>query len=187
RLKRVDDLSRRIRFRVGHDAQNAPEDAVLFVNLHPEDLEDDGLYARGTPFNRYAHRIVLEITERASLEGIRDIDYRVSRLRALRFRLAVDDPRTAYSGLTTLARIEPDIVKLDMMLARGLASKQANVAVVRSMVQLCVELGMGFVCEGVETVAQRDAMVGLGCDLFQGYLYAPPGREFRNADDVGLT
>lgn len=181
-LGRVRDLGRGVRACVASDAERSPQDSVLFVNLHPAELEDEMLYLATTPFGQIASRIVLEITERASLEGVRDIDARVSRLRNLGFRLAVDDLGAAYSGLSTLARIEPDIVKLDMFLARGLASRSANRAVIRSMVQLCTELGMAFVCEGVETDAQRDVMMDLGCDLFQGYLYSRPAREFRSVD-----
>lgn len=178
-LERVRDLGRAVRRRVAEDAARAPAGSVLFVNLHPLELEDESLYLASSPLGQIANRVVLEVTERASLEGVRDIDARVSRLRAMGFKLAVDDLGAAYSGLSTLARIEPDIVKLDMFLARGLSAKSANKAVIRSMVQLCLELGMGFVCEGVETGAQRDTMIDLGCDLFQGYLYSRPEREFQ--------
>jgi EAL domain-containing protein (putative c-di-GMP-specific phosphodiesterase class I) len=186
-LGRVVELGRAVRARVAGDASASPADAVIFVNVHPAELEDETLYGAHTPFSRVARRIVLEVTERASLDRVRDVDNRIARLRAIGFRLAVDDLGAAYSGLATLARIEPDIVKLDMVLARGLASQSANRAVIRSMVQLCLELGMAFVCEGVETEAQRDAMIELGCDLFQGYLYSRPERGFQTIDESAWT
>lgn len=179
RLGRIRDLGRAVRRSVATDAPRAPADAVLFVNLHAADLEDDALFASGAPLTQIAGRVVLEITERTSLDGIKDVPGRIGRLRNLGFRLAVDDLGAAYSGLSTLASVEPDIVKLDMFLARGLAAKSTNRAVIRSMVQLCLELGMGFVCEGVETGTQRDVMIDLGCDLFQGFLYARPERDFQ--------
>ncbi len=186
-LGRVRELGRVVRDLVAEDARRAPPGAVLFVNVHASELEDEALYSPASPLALIARRVVLEITERASMDGIRDVPARVARLRALGFRLAVDDLGAAYSGLSTLSRIEPDIVKLDMFLARGLASKSANRAVIRSMVQLCLELGMAFVCEGVETVEQRDAMMDLGCDLFQGFLYARPARGFEMANTCTVS
>jgi EAL domain-containing protein (putative c-di-GMP-specific phosphodiesterase class I) len=184
RLSRVRDLGRAVRSAVATDAKRAPDGTVFFVNIHAEELEDESLYASDGPLTPLAKRVVLEITERASLEGIRDVPARIARLRSMGFRLAVDDLGAAYSGLSTLARIEPEIVKLDMFLARGLAGRSANRAVVKSMVQLCLELGMAFVCEGVETDEQRDAMIDLGCDLFQGYLYSRPRRSFELVDGI---
>lgn len=182
-LTRVRDLGRAIRRRVAEDAVNAPADAVLFVNLHVSELEDESLYSVNSPLTKIASRVVLEITERASLDEIKDVPTKITRLRELGFRLAVDDLGAAYSGLSTLARVEPEIVKLDMFLARGLAANSASQAVVRSMVQLCRDLGMAFVCEGVETEHDRNALVELGCDLFQGFFFARPERGFQTVSN----
>ena len=185
-LTRVRDLGRAIRRRVAEDSVNAPPGSVLFVNLHVSELEDEALYSPNAPLTKIASRVVLEITERASLEEIKDVPGKISRLRELGFRLAVDDLGAAYSGLSTLARIEPEIVKLDMFLARGLAANSASQAVVRSMVQLCRDLGMAFVCEGVETEHDRNALVELGCDLFQGFFFARPEKGFQHIDGNGI-
>jgi EAL domain-containing protein (putative c-di-GMP-specific phosphodiesterase class I) len=184
-LTRVRDLGRAIRRRVAEDSVNAPPDSVLFVNLHVTELEDESLYSPNSPLTKIASRVVLEITERASLDEIKDVPGRIGRLRELGFRLAVDDLGAAYSGLSTLARVEPEIVKLDMFLARGLAKNSASQAVVRSMVHLCRDLGMAFVCEGVETEHDRNALVELGCDLFQGFFFARPERGFQLVSDDG--
>lgn len=184
-LTRVRDLGRAIRRRVAADSVNAPSEAVLFVNLHVSELEDESLYSTASPLTKIASRVVLEITERASLEEIKDVPGKIGRLRELGFRLAVDDLGAAYSGLSTLARVEPEIVKLDMFLARGLAANSASQAVVRSMVQLCRDLGMAFVCEGIETEHERNALVELGCDLFQGFFFARPERGFQTVDGNG--
>jgi EAL domain-containing protein (putative c-di-GMP-specific phosphodiesterase class I) len=153
-------------------------DAVLFVNLHPRDLADEALFAAASPLARIAHSVILEITERASLDEVSDVRDRVARLRQLGFRLAVDDLGAGYAGLTSFATLEPDVIKLDMSLVRDVDTNLVKRRVVERMTALAHELGVLVVAEGVETVAERGALVATGCDLLQGYLLARPGRPF---------
>jgi EAL domain-containing protein (putative c-di-GMP-specific phosphodiesterase class I) len=125
-----------------------------------------------------ADRVVLEITERASLDGVDDARNKVARLRKMGFRIAVDDLGAGYAGLTSFATLEPEFVKLDMTLVRGIDQSPTKQKLVRSVSGLCKELGMMVVGEGVETRAERDILVGCGCDLLQGYLIARPDRPF---------
>ena len=105
---------------------------------------------------------------------------RIARLRALGFQIAVDDLGAGYAGLSSFSQLEPDIVKLDMSLVRGIDSSSSKSSLVRSMVQVCTrDLGMRVVCEGVETSAERDTLERLGATLLQGYLFAKPERGFR--------
>jgi EAL domain-containing protein (putative c-di-GMP-specific phosphodiesterase class I) len=102
------------------------------------------------------------------------------RLRNLGFRIAVDDLGAGYAGLSSFSQLEPDFVKLDMSLVRGIDASSSKSSLVRSMVHVCTqELGMRVVCEGVETKAERDTLEGLGADLLQGYLFGKPERGFR--------
>ena len=174
RLGRLDELGRAIRNAAASGFAAAPPDALLFVNVHPADLGDDDLYDRGGPLGRIAPRVVLEITERASLEGLDAVSSRVRQLRDMGFRIAIDDLGAGYAGLTSLARLEPEVVKLDMSLVRGLHAHPTRLRLVESMARVCRQLGMKVVSEGVETVEERDALTGLGCDLAQGYLFARP-------------
>jgi EAL domain-containing protein (putative c-di-GMP-specific phosphodiesterase class I)/ActR/RegA family two-component response regulator len=178
RLGRLHDLGRAIRRRVGNQAAGAPSDAHFFVNLHAADLNDDELYSDDAALCGMADRVVLEVTERASLDNVRAVEQRVGRLRQRRFRIAVDDLGAGYAGLTSFTLLEPAIVKLDMSLVRGIDTHLRKQSIVRAMTRLCGELGMMVVAEGVETVPERDALAGLGCDLLQGYLFARPTREF---------
>jgi EAL domain-containing protein (putative c-di-GMP-specific phosphodiesterase class I) len=174
RLGRLDELGRAIRNAAAGGFASAPPDVLLFVNVHPADLGDDDLYDRGGPLGRIAPRVVLEITERASLEGIDAVSSRVRELRDMGFRIAIDDLGAGYAGLTSLARLEPEVVKLDMSLVRGLHAHPTRLRLVESMARVCRQLGMKVVSEGVETAEERDALSGLGCDLAQGYLFARP-------------
>jgi EAL domain-containing protein (putative c-di-GMP-specific phosphodiesterase class I) len=93
--------------------------------------------------------------------------------------VALDDLGAGYSGLSTFAQLQPEIVKLDMSLIRELDRHPTKQRIVRSMLQLCGDLGMRAVCEGIESAKERDALVAAGCDLLQGYLFARPARCFQ--------
>jgi EAL domain-containing protein (putative c-di-GMP-specific phosphodiesterase class I) len=171
----LDELGRAVRARA---AQSEAElgDALLFVNLHPQDLNDPMLSAPTSPLVAFADRVVLEITERASLGGIEQLQPRVAELRKLGFRIAVDDLGAGYAGLTSFALLEPEIVKLDMSLTRGVDRSSVKQKLVGSISTLCREMGMTIVVEGVETPEERDALASLGCDLLQGHLFGYPER-----------
>jgi EAL domain-containing protein (putative c-di-GMP-specific phosphodiesterase class I) len=180
RLGRIQDLGQRIRDAVAVSATAAPPDAQLFINLHALDLLNDRLYSKDSPLAPLASRVVLEITERASLHRIDDLKSRVRALRDLGYRIAVDDLGAGYSGLSSFSQLEPDVAKLDMSLIRDVDGSTSKASLVKSMISVCVQdLGMRVVCEGVETVGERDTLQRVGADLFQGYLFAKPENTFR--------
>jgi EAL domain-containing protein (putative c-di-GMP-specific phosphodiesterase class I) len=176
RLDCIHDLGRVIRTRAAEPSM--PEGTVLFVNLHTQDLLDGELFEPDRPLARIADRVVLEITERASLHHVRDVQSRIARLREMGYRIAIDDLGAGYAGLTSFAQLEPEVVKLDMTLVRGVHLQPKKLTLVRTMVSMCRELGMLVVAEGIETPEEREAMVHAGCDLLQGYLFAQPGPAF---------
>ncbi len=181
RLGALDDLGRLIRRRAVEPLLSAPPDTLLFVNLHPKDLLDPDLTDPEAPLTRVASRVILEVTERASLSGLDDVHERVAKLRTLGYRVAVDDLGAGYAGLTSFALLEPEIVKIDMALTRDIDRSPVKQKLVASLTGLCREMNLVIVTEGVETAAERDTLVGLGCDLLQGYLFAKPGRAFPDA------
>ena len=174
RLGRLADLGRAVRGAAAARMPELPEDVLMFINVHPRELDDEQLYAPDSPLARFAGRVVLEITERAPLDGVRDLTERMQRLRELGFRLAVDDLGAGYAGLTTFSQLQPEIVKLDMSLVRRVDENPTKLAVIRSMRQLCGDLGILVVAEGVESPAERDVLAAVGCPLLQGYLFGRP-------------
>ncbi len=179
RLGRLHELGRAIRAQVAGAVTEVPEGSFLFINLHSADLNDEELYADNVGLAEAAHRCVLEITERASLDGVKNPVMRIKQLRAMGFRVAVDDLGTGYAGLTSFTQLEPEIAKLDMSLVRGIDTDPRKQAIVRAMKRLCDELDVIVVAEGVETAPERDMLIELGCDLLQGYLFARPERGFQ--------
>ncbi len=175
RLGRLHALGRRLRGIVAQQASDArPVDHTFFVNLHPSDLADPMLYAASAPLSTFARSVVLEITERASLEGIGDVERRIASLRRMGYRIAVDDLGAGYSGLSFFARISPDVVKIDKSLVRGSDVDPVKQRVVSSICTLARDLDVLIVAEGVETERELGCIRDLGADLVQGHLIARP-------------
>ena len=180
RLGRLHELGRTIRAKVASHIAACPAESV-YVNLHGRDLLDDQLYAPDAPLTAFATRVVLEITERASLEEVKGFEGRARGLRKLGFRLAIDDLGAGYAGLTSFAQLEPEVVKFDMSLVRGIDRSPVRQRLVGAMSAVFREMKTVVVAEGVETPEERDTLTGLGCDVLQGYLFAKPDRPFPNA------
>lgn len=180
RLGRVQELGVAVREKIARSLAGAPADALVFVNLHALDLSAEDLFSPTAALSAHAARVVLEVTERASLHEVVDLRARLSELRRLSFRIAVDDLGAGYAGLASFSQLEPEVVKFDMSLIRGIDKSPRKASIVRSMVAMCTqELGTTVVCEGVETEAERDKLSELGAELLQGYLFAEPGPSFR--------
>lgn len=190
RLGRLPDVSQAVLERAAQTLCDGSPPTTLFVNLHPQDLRDERLFDADASLASVADRIVLEVTERDSLDKIDDLRSRVQRLRRLGFRIAIDDLGAGYASLNAFVDLEPDFVKIDMGLIRGIDASPARHRVVGSLTELCHDLGVTVVAEGVETAAERDALVALNCDLLQGYWFARPGLGFPRAlwdgQDQGL-
>src|SRR5262249_55629439 len=110
-------VGRRVRA-LSAGALSARSELALFVNLHPEDLLDIDLIDKAAALTASAPRVILEVTERASLASTTELTERLAHLRQLGFRLAIDDIGAGYSGLTSFTDIMPEIVKIDMSLVR---------------------------------------------------------------------
>jgi EAL domain-containing protein (putative c-di-GMP-specific phosphodiesterase class I)/CheY-like chemotaxis protein len=178
RLGRVHDLGRAIRTKAVEPIGMLAEGVDLFLNLHARDLLDEQLFRTDTPLAAVAHRVVLAITERASLHDVRDVAARVASLRELGFRLAIDDLGAGYAGLTSFALLEPEIAKLDMVLVRDVHKDPTKQTLVRTMVSMCKQLGILVIAEGIETQDEREELERAGCDLMQGHLFAKAGAPF---------
>ena len=179
RLERIPTLGRAVRANAAKVIASSPiERGVVFINLHLLDLFDKQLTSPFSPLSKVAGRVVLEITERTSLEGQSDMRYRVAELRDLGFRIAIDDLGGGHARMGTFSPLDTDFVKLDMSLVRDVEKHPMKQRLVRSVVDLCRQQGTKVIGEGVETEAEAEVLVELGCDLLQGYLIARPAAPF---------
>ena len=177
-LGRQSELTWAVYRKIADNAERLPDDRLLFVNVHPPDLLNPSLHSPGSPLAPFADRIVLEITERASIERMGDISAIVRGLRLLKYRLAVDDLGTGYAGLASFTQLTPDLVKLDRSLITGIDRSPVKQRVVRAMTLLCADLGMEVICEGIETKPELTTLTDLGVDLVQGFLFGQPADSF---------
>jgi EAL domain-containing protein (putative c-di-GMP-specific phosphodiesterase class I) len=180
RLQALPHLFRRMCERSCEAFGKAGKPWQLFLNLHPADLTHPMLLEPGSPALAHAKNIVLEVTERATLDQVGDVRERVRVLRDAGYRIAIDDLGAGYAGLSSFASLEPEFVKLDMALIQNVHKSELKQRLVRLMTTLCHDMGMQVVAEGIETREERDAVIELGCDLLQGYYVGRPARTFED-------
>ena len=94
------------------------------------------------------------------------------------YSLAVDDLGAGYAGLTSFVTLEPEIVKIDMSLVRGIDASRTRREIVASIVRLCEELDIRVVAEGIETPEELRIVHALGCQYAQGYHLGRPADLF---------
>lgn len=179
RLEKVHRLGRTVRAQIAETFTAAPgERGLVFLNLHALDLHDKQLASSFAPLSKIASRVVLEITERASLESQEQVVFRIAELRELGFRIAIDDIGSGFAPLGQFTLLDTDFVKVDMALVRGIDGDGTKQRVVRSLTEQCRNHNTKVIAEGVETEAEADTLTELGCDLLQGYLIAKPTLPF---------
>jgi EAL domain-containing protein (putative c-di-GMP-specific phosphodiesterase class I) len=173
-LQQLDRLGRHVRQLAAEKLKQLPPDVQLLVNLHPQDLFDSQLQDPQMPLSVVANRVILEVTEHASIGQRRDVERTAQQLRNMGFGIAIDDLGAGHAGLNRLLYLRPSLVKLDMELVRGIQFDSMQRTLVSTMIRLCEDLGIQIIVEGVETKEERDVLADLGCDLMQGYFFARP-------------
>ena len=178
---RVTELDRLCRRTASKAGEGLPLDCLRFVNTEPVTMF---LHSHGESFvneivaataSSLRGLTVIEITENCVIDDfdrMRDI---VRQLRAHGFRVAIDDAGAGYAGLQTMVEIEPDFIKLDMSLIRGVESSIVKQRLVRTLRDFCREAAITLIAEGIETHKQLDTLRELGVSHGQGFLFGHPG------------
>lgn len=122
-------------------------------------------------------RLVIEVTESDVIADAPGFAALVNRHKRDGLALAIDDFGAGQSGLNLLADFQPDTIKVDMGLIRGIESNGPRQAIMRGLLLTCELLGIDVIAEGVETTAEYRWLRAQGVHLFQGYLFARPGFE----------
>ncbi|MBC7988939.1 MAG: EAL domain-containing protein [Luteimonas sp.] len=157
-------------------------DTNLNLNLLPSAAMDpmlglDSTVASADRVGFPLERIIVEATEVEAIADRAHFANVVNEYRRAGMRFAIDDFGAGFSGLMLLADFQPDIVKLDMGLVRDIHRHGPRQAIVRGIWQVCADLGIDVVVEGVETVDEFAWFHGLGVQFYQGYLFAKPAFE----------
>lgn len=130
-------------------------------------------------------RILFEFTENERI----DTDHLLNILKTYRsigFKTAIDDFGAGHAGLALLAKFQPDIVKLDMDLVRGIDQDRAKRIVLRHTLAMLHDFGILPLCEGVETKEELEVLKNMGVPYIQGYLFARPAFERFDQPDLAV-
>jgi EAL domain-containing protein (putative c-di-GMP-specific phosphodiesterase class I) len=134
-------------------------------------------FAAAAKFGFPIERIVFEVVENDHLAEASRLVEIMREYKRFGFLTAIDDFGAGFAELRMLAAFQPDILKLDMDLVRGVDSDRPRQAIVRGILVICGDLGIRVLAEGVETAEEYRWLRSAGIDLFQGYLLAHPGFE----------
>jgi EAL domain-containing protein (putative c-di-GMP-specific phosphodiesterase class I) len=116
----------------------------------------------------------LELTESVLLGRDDRIQAELTELKRLGIRLAIDDFGTGYSSLSYLRELPMDVLKIDKSFTEGIAASQGRLALVEVIIRMARTLGLTVTAEGIESEAQRELLISLGCETGQGYLLEKP-------------
>jgi EAL domain-containing protein (putative c-di-GMP-specific phosphodiesterase class I) len=178
---RVAELDLLCRRTACHAGEHLPEHALRFINTEPLTMF---LHSHGDSFvqefvdvtpSSVRGLTVIEITESGVIDDFDRMREMVRQLRAHGFRVAIDDAGAGYAGLQTMVEIEPDFIKLDMSLIRGVDTSVVKQRLVRTLRDFCREAAITLIAEGIETVRQLETLRQLGVTHGQGFLFGLPG------------
>lgn len=153
-------------------------DLFLSVNISPKDFYFIDVYKTISELVKKHEispgKLRLEITETVMM---RDIEKRLRIIESLRkdgFLVEMDDFGSGYSSLNMLKDIPVDVLKIDMMFLYKTKDQGKAHTILQTIINLSDDLGIPSITEGVETADQRDMLVNMGCNMFQGYFFAKP-------------
>lgn len=164
------ELGRAIRV----EAVAAGPDLALFLNVHPDELQERWLLELDDPIYRHAGEVYLEITESVPLSHFRLCKELLREIRERGIHLVIDDLGAGYSNLRYIADLHPSFVKLDRALITGLGTNPRMQRLVAAIVTLCESLDAQVVAEGIETPEELQAVCDAGVGYGQGFLLARP-------------
>jgi EAL domain-containing protein (putative c-di-GMP-specific phosphodiesterase class I) len=119
-------------------------------------------------------QVELEVTERVLMSGLAENVATLKAIGELGVRFAIDDFGTGYSSLAYLKSLPIDKLKIDRSFLRSIDSQAPDAAIVRAITVLASTLGISVAAEGVESAAQLERVLALGCEEWQGHLFSAP-------------
>ncbi len=165
-------LGRLVREIAPRPLASLPPGQSLFVNLHPAEVADPELEQSADP--TIARRVVFELTERGAIGDLARFRERIDWLRGIGYRIAIDDLGAGYASLNAVALLEPDFLKIDMTIVRGIEESLSRSRLVRRIIDFANDEGIQVIAEGVENEAEASTVEALGCHLLQGYYFGKP-------------
>ncbi|WGT35917.1 EAL domain-containing protein [Pseudomonas atacamensis] len=183
-LEQVDDQNRYrfdqlCRVRAISTAADLGMTQYLSINFLPNAVYRPEMCIRSTleaarTYGFPLERLIFEAVEGEHVESNKHLMNILREYREFGFKTAIDDFGAGYSGLNLLADFQPDLIKLDMALIRNIHRDRVRQTIVRNVVNMCRELGVEVIAEGIEDAEERDFLADCGIYLMQGYWFARP-------------
>ncbi|WP_299403434.1 EAL domain-containing protein [Acaryochloris sp. IP29b_bin.148] len=153
--------------------------SILSINFLPNAVYQPELCIRTTietaqKCNFPLHQILFELTEVEKVRDYAHVRDIIEHYQKLGFKTALDDFGAGYSGLNFLADFQPDFIKLDMALIRNIDHDKGRQAIVKGIIQVCRDLAIEPIAEGIETEAELAVLKQMDIQLCQGYYFAKP-------------
>ncbi len=124
--------------------------------------------------NHTSRQLVIEVTEGLMMNMNEHLENLIKSPSLKEIRYFVDDFGTGYSNLSQLKKLNFDTLKIDREFIKGLPSSHSDISLIKSMIFIAKEFNMKVIAEGVETEEQKQCLIDIGCDYFQGYLLGKP-------------
>ena len=160
----------------------AGEELMLSINFLPKAVYEPAACLRATlqaarRFSFPMSSIMFEFTENEEVRDTAHLTNIITEYRRHGFTTALDDFGAGYAGLGLLADFQPDLIKIDMKLIRGIEASRARRAVVDGILAMAGELEITVLAEGIESEQEFAVLEAAGIRLFQGYWFAKPAFE----------
>jgi diguanylate cyclase (GGDEF)-like protein/PAS domain S-box-containing protein len=167
-----------IRLKAWQDNPKFPADLWISVNLSGVQLKDQTLVQRVSAAlsdsGLQSRSLVLELTESMAMENPTGVKSLLMELRSIGVRISIDDFGTGYSSLAHLRQFPVDALKFDRSFMRGIETRQDSAAIVGTLTDMAMQLGLQVIAEGIENEQQLALLRSLRCHAAQGYLFARP-------------
>lgn len=183
RLWELEQLCRTTALETAYKFMIPPYSKMLFINVNPNTMHDEKFIKGFTreflnQFRIKPEKIIFEITEQNVILDMNSFLSMIEHYRGQDYKIAIDDAGAGYSGLNLISDINPNFIKLDMKLIRGINTDSLKYALVKGMVELSKASQINLIAEGIETWEEMETLIRLGVQYGQGYYIQRP------ADDV---
>lgn len=191
RLWDLELLCRTMALETAYSFMIPPYNKKLFINVNPNTLHDENFRKGFTKdflmqYEIAPHNVIFEITERNVITDMNGFMATIDHYKGQDYRIAIDDAGAGYSGLNLISDVNPNYIKLDMKLIRGIDGDSLKFALVKGLVEFSKASNINLIAEGIETYEELDTLVNLGVQYGQGYLIQMPDAEVKEIEQSVL-
>ena len=153
-----------------------PKELILFLNIDPLIINTD--YFKNMDFLKDTtvkpSQICIEITERTYIKSFTQLSSDLDYLKSKGVRTSVDDVGEGYASLKAIAELKPQFIKVDMDIVRNIDSDKVKNGLMRVILELAKQINSYLIAEGIETEAENNALIAMGAEYGQGFLFSKP-------------